>query len=109
MVRPSGPTAAYPNLFMSAPRDVDRAEDLGECGDAVGDKAGRLLLQRPHAFLACGPADLVVPGPGQDEFADGLGDRHHLVDPGPVEVSGLGAEVAPGAAHEAALQWRAPD
>src|SRR6266700_3981577 len=98
---PSGPVATYANLTTSAPYNVNGPQHLGEVGHAGFDQTPRLFLERAHTLVPRDLADLVVGGVPQDHLADRVGHRHHLVDADPLQVSGVGAEVAAGPAQEA--------
>src|SRR5882757_4308431 len=94
--------ATYANLVISAPDHIDGAHDLADRGDTGLDQPDGLFLQGPHALVAGRLADLVVRGAVHDQLADGVGDGHQLVDPGPLEEAGVRAEVAAGATDEPA-------
>ena len=81
----------------------------GQVGHAGLDQAGRLLLKRPHALVPGQLADLVVRGAAQHHLAQRVGERHHLVDADALQVTGVRAEVAAGAADEAVRRYLAAD
>src|SRR6266542_6099599 len=97
--------ATYEYLAMSSPYDVDGSENLGQIRHAALHQADCLFLERAHSLGAGQLAQLVVRRTIEDQLADRVRHGHQLVHTDALQVAGVPAEVAAGAAHEAAIGY----
>src|SRR5690348_2986442 len=92
--------------------DVDGTHHFGGGRSAVHDQAHCLFLQGLHSLGDRELPHLLMRDPIDDELAHLVGHHEQLVDADPLEVAGVGAEVASDAVLEAAdrlLSAEGPD